>query len=46
MCSVYTYGEFVYKITNHNAATEIVIRVKIENNDPFIILITTFDNIM
>ena len=46
MCSVYTYGEFVYKITNHNAATSIVARVKIENSDPFITLITTFDNIM
>ena len=33
MCSVDTYGEFVYKITNRNAAREIVIRVKIENSD-------------
>ena len=46
MGSVCTYGEFVYKITNRNAAIEIVIRVKIENNDSFIILIITFDNIM
>ena len=33
MGSVYTYGEFVYKITNRNAARELVIRVKIENSD-------------
>ena len=46
MGPVYTYGEFVYKITNRNAAREIVIRVKIENRDPFIIIITTFDDIM
>ena len=32
---VYTYGESVYKITNRNAASGIVIRAKIEINDTF-----------